>query len=255
MHARVCAGAFAMALLSITFAFLPPPAHAQSGPMSTGSVGGVTQINTCPSGVFSPPPPATQTVCYQATVTCPNTYQIGVTFSYVSPASPLGTIAIFSGSGGTSPSNETGNDESFASDYYAFGYAVVQTEWGYDWEDTNGPLPQPIYQYNIQNAACRPATLLSYINSKANFHASGQPMCAQGASAGSGGIGYGLTWYNTGSFLTNVELLSGPVFSDIQAGCQVGNSPSTCVDICSSAAQWQQLNALRVSDLRQWQPF
>jgi hypothetical protein len=82
-----------------------------------------------------------------------------------------------------------------------------------------------------------PRNLLSYINSTAQFHASGTAMCAQGASAGSGGIGYGLTWYNTGSFLTNVELLSGPVFSNIQAGCQVGNSAASCVDICSSATQ------------------
>jgi hypothetical protein len=91
MHARVCAVAFAMAALSITLAFLPPPAHAQSGPMSIGSVGTVTQINACPSGIFSPPPPATQTVCYQTTVTCPNTYEIGVIFGYVIPTTPNGT--------------------------------------------------------------------------------------------------------------------------------------------------------------------
>jgi len=224
-----------MAAVSVTLAFLPR-AHAQGGPMPIGQVSAVTPLKTCPSGFYSPAPPATQTVCYSAAVDCPNTNSIWFTFSYVVPANPIGTIAIFSSAGGTSPSTDGGNDEDFAMDYYNANYAVIQSAWGYDWEDTNGLVPIANQQYNILNAACRPATLLSYIDSNVNFHVSGKPVCAQGSSAGSGGIGYGLTWYNTGSFLTNVELLSGPVFSNIKAGCQVGNSAATCENMCSSAA-------------------
>lgn len=192
----------------------------------------MSQINSCPSNIYSPDPPATPTVCYEAFVNCPNTNQISVIFGYVSPANPAGTIAMFSSSGGTSQGD---SDYSFAMDYYNDSYTVIQTVWGSDWEDTNGLVPKANQTYNILTAACRPAALLSYLNSTAPYHVSGKPMCAQGESAGSGSIGYGLTWYSTGSFLTNVELLSGPVFSNIQAGCQVGSSPATCENICSSA--------------------
>jgi len=54
-------------------------------------------------------------------------------------------------------------------------------------------------------------------------------MCAQGHSAGSGAIGYALTWYNAGAavatngqgYLDKVTLDAGPVFSDIRQGCQI----------------------------------
>jgi hypothetical protein len=67
-------------------------------------------------------------------------------------------------------------------------------------------------------------------------------MCAQGASAGSAAIAYSLAWYGgstwsgTGSSplspLKNVELLSGPVLSEIDQGC---TSPSALnMTICQS---------------------
>jgi hypothetical protein len=61
-------------------------------------------------------------------------------------------------------------------------------------------------------------------------------MCAQGASAGSGAVAYALAWYGegaaTGGFLDKVELLSGPVFSDIESGCEVPNNFAE--EICES---------------------
>jgi hypothetical protein len=41
-------------------------------------------------------------------------------------------------------------------------------------------------------------------------------MCALGDSAGSAAIAYSLAYYGAGSYLDNVELLSGPVLSDIE---------------------------------------
>src|SRR5208282_4513681 len=51
------------------------------------------------------------------------------------------------------------------------------------------------------------------------------PKCAQGFSAGSSAVAYALAWYGAGSYLDNAELLSGPVFSDIQQGCEYPQPP------------------------------
>jgi hypothetical protein len=165
-------------------------------------------------------------------VTCPSTNSISLTFSYLSPATRKGTIVLFIGGGGELTQDDT--NMYTASDYYAAGYAVVQTSWGWDWEDANGgPGAGPAsYPYSILTAACRPATFLNYINNPANgFHSAGA-MCAHGASAGSGAVVYAIVWYGIGSILNNVELNAGPVFGDVEIGCQyplVGN-----VNICAN---------------------
>jgi len=65
-------------------------------------------------------------------------------------------------------------------------------------------------------------------------------MCAQGASAGSAQIAYTLAYYGppTGSswYIDIVELISGPVLSDIKQGCEVPGPP-TLVTVCPSG-QW-----------------
>ena len=209
--------------------------QAQTAPLPLGSVGTLTSLAHCPSQFFqgTVADPAT---CYQTTVSCPNTRDFGLIFSYANPAAPNpanGTIVFFSGAGGTTPSTDSGDEESTAQLYFNDNFAVVQTEWQYDWEDTNGPLPEPIYPYNIMTAACRPATVLNYINTSSQFHPSSTAMCTQGASGGSGAIAYSLVWYGAGSYLNNVELLSGPVFSDIDMGCKVPNVAN--VNICATS--------------------
>lgn len=65
-------------------------------------------------------------------------------------------------------------------------------------------------------------------------------MCAQGASAGSAQVAYSLAYYGapagTQWWIDNVELISGPVLSDIKQGCQVPPPPPTLV-VCPSG-QW-----------------
>lgn len=110
----------------------------------------------------------------------------------------------------------------FARDYYNASYEVVQIAWASDWEQTTDPL-------GILTAGCRPAGFLNYVLNTPLLNArSSNPqagLCAQGFSAGSGGLGYALTWYldQNGNLLNtdldNAELTSGPVFSDIQQGC------------------------------------
>lgn len=202
-----------------------------------GSVEALTPLNVCPSGFYLGPA-GNQTQCYEATINCPNTNYINVTFGYLAPTPDLGTVVFFSEGGGTSPSTPTGQEEPTAELYYNDHYAVVQSEWSWDWEDTNGPVPKPTYPYNVLTAACRPATFLNFIggtNGSGQFHPSGTAMCAQGTSAGSAAIAYPLVWYGLGSQLNDVELLSGPPLSDIELGCQVGNNPTTCSAVCESS--------------------
>jgi hypothetical protein len=90
---------------------------------------------------------------------------------------------------------------------------------------------------SILSAACRPATFLNYINSSP-FHSKGS-MCAQGASAGSGAIGYSMAWYGAASYLKNVELIVGPVFSEIDQGC--ANPNAATPTICAAGTSYCSL--------------
>jgi len=160
-----------------------------------------------------------------------NTQNLAFTYGYRKPkVTQVGTIAFFSGGPGTSPA-DTPEEMSFAQDYLSAGYEIVQVKWSSDWEDTGSGSGT-----NVQYAACRPATFLKYVHDVTTLHPTGG-MCAQGASAGAGAIGYALAWYGSYQWLDKVELLSGPVFSDIRAGCEEDGPdvPPTPVDICGSS--------------------
>lgn len=107
--------------------------------------------------------------------------------------------------------------------------------WSSPWEDTDLPTK------NIMSAACRPATFLNYIR-----HGNGQQpfpnglwpttlggMCAQGFSAGSAAVAYSLVWYGEGADLDRVELLSGPVMTNIAQGCVEPDAAS--VTVCAGS--------------------
>lgn len=173
--------------------------------------------------------------CFDATISCTATQNmddIGLTFGWLNPAGivpnvtqALGTIVLFNGGGG----GPLPGNFNFADSYFKAGYEVVQVAFAEDWEQTfgnfgTGDVP------NIQNAACRPATFLNYIYSNANFFPavsnaySKAGFCAHGLSAGSAAIAYSLAYYGAYKWLDNVELVSGPVLSDVKQGCQVPNA-------------------------------
>jgi hypothetical protein len=149
--------------------------------------------------------------CYTATVTCPNTDNIYVTFGYIGPtvrSTPYGTIVLFSGSDGTSPYFDGSH---YYAGQYVSNYTVVQFEWASPgWEQAS---PSGTYPDSILAAACRPATLLNYFKNNSFIHPSSAAMCAQGSSAGSAAISYSMSRYGA-TYLTNVELQSGPVQHD-----------------------------------------
>lgn len=177
-----------------------------------------------------------QLSCYSATVSCPNTTDIGIYFAYATPPGSQGTIVIFTGSGGTTAYGGEPPNESYAASYYSGNngsgkaYEVVLTAWFDDWEDTNTG-PAQIYPYNIQTAACRAATFLNYVRyQNALLYTANTGMCAHGSSGGAGAVAYSLAWYGAANYLDKVELLAGPTFSDIEQGCEVPNGPA--VTIC-----------------------
>ena len=106
--------------------------------------------------------------CMDATISCPNTADIDITFGFEGPTNPRGTIVMFSGGPGTSPTENGDNNPAFGPSY-AGKYEVIEVEYASAWEDpsANGTGG------SILAAACRPATFLNYIKSSPYFHSAG----------------------------------------------------------------------------------
>jgi hypothetical protein len=208
-----------LTLLTCLFLFVAIGA-AQSPRLPLGVVTHADRVSACPSGYY---PGAT---CYQATVTCPNTVDIAVTYGYTNPGGvPRGTVVLLNGADGTQPQPGPPATAGFDSNYLEAGYQIVQTAWASAWEDTGLPGAK-----SIKAASCRPATLLKYIYQTVYDHNGG--MCAQGMSAGSGELAYSLAWYGASDYLDKVELLSGPVFGDVKQGCM--KPDANPVTVCPS---------------------
>jgi hypothetical protein len=197
---------------------ITPAAHSQS-PAPVGTIHVGLPI-TCPSNFY------TGMTCLGAEVLCPNTDNIDLTIGYVTQATttPTGTIVFFTGGSGTS--SDFGPTNSFA-DSYVGSYVIVYVEWASAWEKAKASGTE-----NLLYAACRPATLLKWVNDSGGVHPNGA-MCAQGKSAGTAAIAYSMSWYGADSYLTNVELLAGPVLSEIDQGC-MASPPS--VTICGGGS-------------------
>jgi hypothetical protein len=224
----------ALAVLAL-YAFTTS-ARAQS--LSTGQLTNVTASSTACSGSHWFSYQGIPASCYTATVqNCPNTDNFGLTFAYLNPAGlvqnvpkTLGVIVFFNGGDGTDPGGDaTGTPSApltMAGYYFSQGYEIVQTAWQYAWQETDAGQLGQLHPGNIQNAACRPATFLKWvyqnvylpITQGTNGYAKAG-MCAQGASAGSAQVAYSLAYYGLSSYLDSVELMSGPVLSDIEQGC------------------------------------
>jgi hypothetical protein len=186
---------------------------------------------------------------------CTSMTPMNFNFGYLSPASGTinGVIVFFNGKDGTAPAGDaTGSpteEWEFIHDYIAAGYEAVQVAWGFAWQEYYYPWPGGggASLANVQAGACRPATFMNYVFNNIYLPitqgTSGNPragMCAQGASAGSAQVAYSLAYYAPPSggqwWIDNVELISGPVLSDIAQGC-VQPPPTNPTVICGSG-QW-----------------
>jgi hypothetical protein len=208
--------AFAAIALITTIGALP--VQAQRAPLPLGNINPRTikELRPCPAAYY----PGMN--CFSGMVQdCSNAADIGFSYGFLNPrGEPKGTIVFLEGGGGT----DAYQDPSFPQKYLEDGFQLVYLTWDSDWESTGNSSGT-----SIKDAACRPATFLNYIYE--NLYNQGG-MCVQALSAGSGAAAYSLAWYGTSSYLDNVELLSGPVFGDIEQGCEVPHAPT--VTVCPS---------------------
>jgi hypothetical protein len=218
----------ALGAVLAAMAFSSIPAHSQAAPLPLGVIHrrSITPLSSCPAGYY----PGMS--CFKGEVDdCPSTVNLGFTYGFKNPSTePVGTIVFLEGGGGTSAYL----DPTFPQKYLEHGYQVVYLAWDADWEFSDGTTGT-----SIKNAACRPATFINYIYE--NLYTKGG-MCAQADSAGSAAVAYSLAWYGSANYLDNVELLSGPVFGNIEQGCVVPHAPT--VNVCATGqygcngAQW-----------------
>lgn len=189
------------------------------------------------------------TTCYQAKLSgCPGNDDLQFVYGVEKPTgTPSGTIVMLSGMGGGMAA-DTPSLLEYVGSYVSAGYQVVQIAWGglsgpVDWEYTNvngGSNPS-----SIRAAACRPASFLNWVRNGGIWGNGG--MCAHGNSAGSAAVAYALAWYNGGAatasngqgYLDKVVLENGPVFSDIEQGCEIssGGTNNQYTLMCVSPGQ------------------
>jgi len=205
----------------------------------------------CPSAPLGAHHFAPNMHCYTGNTisSCTNAESITLSFGYLNPSGTAkGTIVLLPGAGGRDAGPE--QEATFAADYVAAGFQVVQLQWDLDWEDVTNGNPNSGFTPNIEVAACRPATFLNYIYlnyySPIQHNLNSAGMCTQGFSAGSGAVGYSLAWYGayktaskTQYHIDKADLLSGPVFSDIKLGCEVPNI--VVPTVCSGSPSYCQL--------------
>lgn len=210
-----------MKWLIVLFLFITALSFGQTPPLTLGSVGSVASAS-CPGGVGF----IGSDTCFTASVTCPGTTSLGFTYSVQNPAGTVkGTIVYFAAGQATTISGEL--IDTIQSALVAGGYQVIKFIYGSSWWNTGSTA-------NLLNAACRGATIGVYFYS--SVHVSGL-FNVIGNSAGSAAVGYWLAWYGGSSFIHFVELLNGPVFSDLSQGCQFPNASNVTV-IPTSGSSW-----------------
>ncbi len=187
--------------------------------VGTGSLSQVKGIG-CPSGFVS------GSVCTQATVSCPNTADMTVTWGMkpgLGTNAGAGTVIIFNGAAGV-----IAGGREYVTAFTGAGFTTVQVAWNVAWQDTG------LAAKNILTAACRPAAVGQYLHD--TVYTTGG-FGVLGGSAGAGAAAYWLAWYNGGNLLDNAELASGPPYSDIEQGCEVPDVPAVTI-IPTDGAPW-----------------
>jgi hypothetical protein len=209
------AASTAFTAIAFIMIFNALPAQAQRAPLPLGNINprSIKQLHVCPAAYYS------GMSCFSGMVQdCANAADIGFSYGVKNPDREiLGTIVFLEGGAGT----DAYQDPTYPQKYLEQGYQLVYMTWDTDWEATNGGGGN-----SIKDAACRPATFLNYVYE--NLYNQGG-MCLQALSAGAGAAAYSLAWYGSSSYLDNVELLSGPVFGDIEQGCMVPHAPTVTV--------------------------
>ncbi len=191
---------------------------------------GICGAQTLPQGTVSNPTSVNCTtnfyhnsVCTSVTISCPSVADIQSTYGYEAPKGTMkGVVVLVNGAEDLTPGGSK-----YLGAYLSYGFAIEQVEFATGWEIT-GEVP------NLKNAACRMATLLSYLQQQRPEY----PFGVQAGSAGAGAVGYALAWY--GLAPQAVELTSGPSFSDIEMGCEVPR-PAHVLVVPTNGSSWKDL--------------
>jgi hypothetical protein len=205
------------------------------------ALGGVSDVvnETCPTIVGGQPADwVTQTnnaaepvtACYHATISCPETADLGVTYGVATPsAASNGTMTFVPSKFGTNtlPGNYI---HEIPYDMYHDNYQTIQFAFDSQWQLTGTSTA------SLKVAACRVATILNYFYTAlylANTNNSATAgNCAHSQSGGAGGLGYAMTYYGAGSFLDKAGFVSGPEYGNLVSGCTTPIHPP--VNICPS---------------------
>lgn len=156
------------------------------------------------------------TTCYHATISCPQTADLGVTYGIATPsAASNGMLAFVPSKFGefTLPGNFKGE---LPFDLYHANYQTIQFAFDNWWQLTGESVG------SLKVAGCRVATILNYFYTTyflPNNNTSTAGMCAHSQSGGAGGLGYAMTYYGAGSFLDKAVFVSGPEYGDLVRGC------------------------------------
>ena len=184
---------------------------AQTLPM--GTISNVTGIR-CGIG-YEP-----GSTCTSVTVSCPNVADVQANYGFHGPKGPMvAVVVLVNGAEDLTPGGQH-----YLNAYLSYEFGIEQVAFTAGWEAT-GETP------NLKNAACRMATLLSYLQNQSAAY----PFGIHAGSAGAGALGYALSWY--GLAPQAVELTSGPSFSDIELGCEIPK-PAHLLILPTNGSSW-----------------
>ncbi|MGC1372231.1 MAG: hypothetical protein WA824_08840 [Candidatus Sulfotelmatobacter sp.] len=236
-------------LIGLAVCLQPLPAAAQQ--LTLGTVATPTLLSTCPSSANFASGTTPAITCYSTNISgCSGVDTQDLVYGVATPTGALfGTIVMLAQGGGTMFMGDYATD--YVQNYLNAHYQVIQVVWG--GTGLNGsPGPQPWEVTKLSNlspsnaniglAACKPATFLNWVRNGnqgaplgSGIWAGRGGMCAHGDSGGAGALGYALAWYNAGAstaawgagYLDKVVLENGPVFSDIDQGCEFQNGTNS----------------------------
>ncbi len=183
-------------------------------------------------------------ICKLLTVTCAGIDAATATLKIDDPGNATRTVAILGPGGGTAFYDKV----NLVSRYTEKGFRVVQIKWPDDWEYSATGT-------GTKAAACRPATVFRWIFDNLHQGGASHPYCVHGSSGGAGALGYALVNYGLSTIIDFAVMSFGPVFSEIQYGCDpslyTGAARNLCPELPSAPFTYND-NSNRVG-LNRWE--
>jgi len=195
----------------------------------TGTVSTVGGSSSCPvyNSQNQPTGWIPGTICQNATITGllrrrrQSTSRLAMSRRH--RAHTRGPFCFFSSAGGESPGDDDLPTLNLRALLPSERYEIVPSRW------TEGPWSRLMGRRNQPFCGSVPSGDFhsTGLQQSSTFQGTAQNRagyCAQGEARGSAQIAYSLALYGSGTYLDKVELLSGPVLSDLEQGCEVNQT-------------------------------